>query len=88
MKRTIYKYSLTDGVISMPKYALILKVGMQDGIPCIWVAVDPNVEREKREFAILGTGCIIPDRWAYIDTMFDRQYVWHVFETFGQPMEG
>ncbi|MCL2119892.1 MAG: hypothetical protein FWH27_15855 [Planctomycetaceae bacterium] len=87
MKRSIYKYSLADGVVSMPKNARILKVGMQDGIPCLWATVDPNAERETREFSILGTGCIIPNRWKYIGTMFDRQHVWHVFENFGQLME-
>ena len=87
MKRSIYKYSLTDGVVSMPKNARILKVGMQDDIPCLWASVDPYAEREHREFTTLGTGSLIPDRWEYVGTIFDRQYVWHVFETFGQPME-
>jgi len=73
--------------VSMPKYARILTVGMQDGIPCLWAAVDLNAEREMREFPMLGAGSTIPDRWEYIGTIFDRQDVWHVYENFGQPME-
>ncbi len=81
MTRSIFKYSLTDGVVYMPKDAEILKVGMQDGIPCLWAMVDPHGEREMRYFTALGTGMLIPDDWRYVGTLFDRQYVWHVFET-------
>jgi hypothetical protein len=87
MKRSIDKYPLACGMVAMPKYARILKVGMQNGVPCLWASVDPDAEREQREFSILGTGGIVHDRWEYIGTIFDRPYVWHVYETFGLTME-
>ncbi len=85
MKRSVYKYSLADGVVVLPKNARILKVGMQDEIPCLWALVNPEAERETRYFAISGTGDLIPDAWEYVGTIFDRRYVWHVFEIPNPP---
>ena len=87
----IYKYPLEIGStshITMPKYAKILCVQMQHNVPTIWAlhhdeAAEPDYE--TRTFRVVGTGELVPDDYnedkaAYIGTVQDGQYVWHIFE--------
>jgi hypothetical protein len=84
---TIWKYEISvedDFELEMPESAKILKVSLQDNIPTMWVLVDKANQREKRRFAIYGTGQSLPDNYGtYIDTFLVRQdsLVWHLFET-------
>jgi hypothetical protein len=91
MERIIWKYPLTISdfqLITMPTYAEILSVQVQNDIPCIWALVnpDPEAEMEMRRFEIYGTGHTIQfdmgvDR-KYIGTFMTNndKLVWHLFE--------
>ena len=88
--RAIYKYELPfkDEVsIQMPFGSEIVKCGVQ-GMKgnkpniCVWAVVDPEREMETYHFCIRGTGHPLPedDGYRYIDTVFDRQFVWHILQ--------
>lgn len=81
---TIYKYrfEVDDRIaIEMPARAQILKVECQDGVPCMWAAVDTEAPRRLREFIILGTGHPAPpDVAAHVATFQQPPFVWHMFE--------
>ena len=71
----------------MPRGAQIIKVAMQMGAPTIWAIVDPNADRELRNFFVVGTGLELPapggtllTKDYYVGTVFDESYVWHIFE--------
>lgn len=55
-------------------------IGMQDGVVTLWTLIDVNGAREKRRFYIAGTGQALPPESCYLGTVFDRQFVWHIFE--------
>jgi hypothetical protein len=84
--KTIWKYEFTISdriIIEMPKEAEILSVQMQHNKPCLWVLVDPNIEKEKRYFELSGTGHPVDmniERW-FIGTfqMADGDLVFHLW---------
>ena len=83
--RKIYKYSLPyDGhTITIP-YDVIrfLEIHTQNGIPTIWVIVDPEAEATiSTEIIAIGTGWELPDGLGdYLGTAEDEfGYVWHYF---------
>jgi len=64
MGKTIWKFPLVLSdriIVSMPKGAEILHVGLQGGTPCLWALVDPDAPKIAREFRAFGTGHSIPD---------------------------
>jgi hypothetical protein len=84
----IYKYQLSIQpgyqVLDLPASAKILKVDIQPSGKAIafWAMVDvKNYLQLPRKFIVCATGYseVDPD-WIYLDTVFDTQYVWHVFE--------
>jgi len=90
--RTIYKYEIPlagEAVVLMPKDAQWLKFAMQDGKLCVWALVDTENEMTEYYFKIFGTGHELPIdcdyAWTeegdfdYCGTVFDRQFVWHIF---------
>ena len=79
--RAIWKYRSQASPISMPKGAIPLHVGLQDGTAHMWVEVDPNAEMTDRHFYVAGTGhpVIKPDD-IYIGTWMDGSFVWHLYE--------
>lgn len=86
---TIYKYPLQivdRQIVEMPKYARILSIQVQNGVPCIWAQVKPQSEKEKRVIYIVGTGQdlenFISDFCVYRGTfqMHSGTLVFHVFE--------
>lgn len=82
---TIRKYPLhiVDlDVIRMPENGRILCIGMQQGEPCIWVAVDPEAPLVEREFLVVGTGHPVRDVGIgdYIGTFYVGSLDFHVFE--------
>ncbi len=87
-KKTIYKYpfSIEDVVrIEMPAFAEILHIECQQGTPCIWALVEPEMRQETRTFSVFGTGHAIEyDRTAkslvHHGTFQQGPFVWHVFE--------
>lgn len=76
---TIHKYG--EGLVNMPKGAIVRKAGMQDGRVVIWAEVDTSQPMELRHFVTYGTGWEIGEEArCYIDTIFDGAFVWHVYE--------
>jgi hypothetical protein len=84
MSVVVYKYPLElddSQLIGMPKYADILKVGYQGKSLHVWALVDLKMETVARKFVISGTGHELPaSRLIYVDTVFDGNYVWHIFD--------
>lgn len=80
---TVYKYQLdTVCTLKLPPDAEPLKVAMQDGVPVMWVLLNPEALTVRRRFEIYGTGHTIPDAESrtYVDTFFTGPLVYHVFE--------
>ena len=82
--KTIWKFPMPAASIRlrMPVGAEILCVQMQHGVPCFWAIVDPEAERENREFFVLGTGQELGEVGKYLGT-FQLQggdIVFHLFE--------
>lgn len=80
----VYKYEFfvaDDVVIEMPKGAIIIATGSQkSGYVCLWAIVCPDAPLEMRFFHVVGTGHPIPKGTKYVGTVFDENFVWHVFE--------
>ncbi len=88
MANQIWKFPITDPsyvTLELPKGAIVLTIQMQHNVPCIWVLVNPEVEKETRYFKVIGTGHPIEDDLAtisYINTfqMHGGDLVFHLFE--------
>lgn len=83
--KTIYKYPIQLANfqrVAMPAGADILSCAMQNGVLCLWAVVDPTLNVKDDKFiCINGTGNeITEDVKKFIGTVFDRNFVWHVFE--------
>ena len=83
----VYRYTLDhpsgSTTIAMPEGAEVLKVARRQCGICIWALVDPNPEAvlTLRTFNVYGTGWDIPTNpREYLDTVFDGDLVWHIFE--------
>jgi len=81
--RTIWKFPLAIAgaqTVCMPAGAKILSVHMQDGVPCVWAIVDPDAPQRAVTFRMFGTGHGLPAAgMAFVGTVPDRAFVWHVF---------
>ncbi len=84
MTTMVLKYDLVQQArfeVALPRGAKPISVGMQSGWPKLWAIVDVDEMPEPRAFYMLGTGHPMPDRLgAFVGTLFDGAYVWHVFE--------
>lgn len=93
MKIWKYKLSLEETfTINMPKYAQIIHIEVQGGVPSIWVEVPSDsfyqskkIEYEDRDFAVIGTGWEfgskeIGNAGVYIGSWLDGPFVWHLYE--------
>lgn len=78
----IFKYSISDFDVLIPTYGKVVKVGLQNGVPHIWVLFNRTLDTgtSNRRFVIHGTGHDIPVHHSYVGTYFDGPFVWHVFE--------
>ena len=82
----IWKYSLVfpTGNVAIPAGGKILDLQQQRGVPCLWVLVNPEAEKELRTFTVYGTGHEIPDEgFEYVGTYQEGMLVWHLFEYIG-----
>lgn len=79
--RTIHKYNNIVDPILVPEGYRILKAGVQNNAPAIWVELDKNREKVySLQFICYGTGQEIPDNpGIYLDTLFDGNFVWHIY---------
>jgi hypothetical protein len=85
--KTVWKYLIPfvdDGKFELeyPILGQIVKIDMQDDVPCMWIYIDTDLEVEKRKFEIYGTGHVVEDGRVYRGTFFQGMFVWHVFEVF------
>jgi len=85
--KTIFKYVLpqVDEVrVSMPVFAEVLSVGVQNNEICVWALVDPKIPSLLRTFRIAGTGHPTqdPDKWKFLGTvhLYGGALVFHVFQ--------
>lgn len=80
---TIWKFPLKhqakEGVL-MPGGAKVLRVGAQDNKIFLWAALDPLAPPEVRNFKIYGTGHEIGENEAYVGSVTQVPYEWHIFE--------
>ena len=82
--KLIYKYEVNFdySYLVIPKGATIVKAVSQNDKIYIWCMFDEDTKsmQEGRTFRIFATGEQIPMHLTYIDTVFERGYVWHIFE--------
>ena len=80
---TIWKFpfAITDRqFVTMPDDAEILRIEVQDGLPCLWAMVDPSKMRLAVMLATYGTGHQLPnDPGEYLGTYQVGGFVGHVF---------
>lgn len=84
--KSIWKFPFevtNEQKIFMPRTAKVLSVQMQNGVPCMWVLVDTEEQKEARTFIVQGTGhpCVC-DVSEFIGTfqMSGGTLVFHLFE--------
>jgi len=88
---TIWKYELDivdEQIVTMPAGATILTAQWQHDKLCLWACVNPDLDRESRRIAILGTGHGVGrlgPAFNYIGTAQTPGgfLVWHIFEMIG-----
>lgn len=87
MKKTIWKFAMNvddNCHITMPKDAEILSIQTQNGIPCLWALVNPEAEKEVRNFEMFGTGhniaCNIERKFIGTFQIDRLGLVFHLFE--------
>jgi hypothetical protein len=81
--RKIFKYVIKIGNVNkvvMPSRAKILSVQMQGNELCIWAMVWDDNPDVVRTFVVRSTGEPLRDVEAYVGTVQNPPYVWHVFE--------
>lgn len=84
--KTIWKFPLVitgEQTVEMPGRAKILTVQVQDGVPCLWAVVDPQVPTRPRIIECHGTGNPSVKPGADLDhigTVQMAPFVWHFFE--------
>jgi len=81
--RAVHKYQLrkTDQtIVSMPKYAQIVHVGMQNDNLIMWAVVDTENPPENRVFNLRVTGGEVAEGESHVATFIDDWFVGHVFE--------
>lgn len=87
MAKRIWKFpiGITDvQKVRAPLGAQFFEAQMQNERLCLWAIVDEDNAPIDYVIFVLGTGNPIPDTLdtfslAHIGTVFDRQFVWHVF---------
>ena len=83
--RTVYKYPVIledNWEMSMPRGAKILSVGVQNGEPFMWAAVETDNMSQRKYFRTAGTGHEIKGILKFVGTFHleDLGLVFHVFE--------
>ena len=83
----VFKFALSWSAkpqrLTVPKGALPVRLGVQNGVPCLWALVESwQDEEEELEIIKVGTGHPIPaGRWTHLATEIvdDDEFVWHFF---------
>ena len=87
MIRVVWKYRVPIQdyfILEIPKLFKILKFCLQNGVPTLWIAVDPDSGKKPVSFLVLGTGQYLQEHLSatYVDSvlMNDDSLVWHLFK--------
>lgn len=83
--RAVWKYAFEPGAyraeFSVPGGGAIRCVNYQNGSITIWIEAEPLNRRVQRKFVAIGTGNPVPvPHRAFVGTVFEGMYVWHVYE--------
>lgn len=84
--RSVWKFPLDVNqkglaTVDMPFDASVLHVKTQHGRMTVWALVDPKALLVPRTFAVRATGQEFAEEYlAYIGTVHDSAFVWHIFE--------
>lgn len=67
--------------ILLPEGYKVLKAGLRDGDLFIWVELEKDREEVFAiQIMVYGTGMEIPENpGTYIDSIFQEEFVWHVY---------
>ena len=80
----VHKYPLVlqdFQTIKLPQMSTVRKVGHDAaGQLCLWAEVNTDNAPEDLRIYICGTGHPVPDHAQFIDTVFDEQFVWHIWQ--------
>lgn len=72
--------------LSIPEEFQFLTVQVQDGVPTLWVEVDPESPKVEVKIAIVGTGGKVPDpSTLYVGTVQLGGFVWHFYDIEEEP---
>ena len=87
---TVYKYLVPMPLhdyfeLELPAGVHVLTAGKQGDGLYLWARVDPANPTTTVRFRFVGTGHLIEldesrSFYAYVATVFDRPYVWHIFK--------
>lgn len=79
--RVIHKYEIMDNYnLALPFNSTILKVGMQEHDMYVWVEIPVEWKDEVIvKFKVYPTGIQFIPSGEHFDTVFDGQFVWHVY---------
>lgn len=82
---TIWKFPIriTDRqIIEIPVCNKIMHVGLDPrGDLCFWAEVQPDSERVKKMFYVVGTGGRIPgDSMGHLGSITMGPFVWHLYQ--------
>lgn len=78
--REVWKFKIGD--VIMPDGAKVLRVGMQNGAPCMWAEVETEHGTSRRSFVVVGTGHELPKGAQYVGGFSEPPFEWHVYEVF------
>jgi hypothetical protein len=81
--KTIHKFPLLfqqEQQIQIQPNAKPLAVQMQNGIPCLWAEVEAGEDPVTTTVRVLGTGFPVYERWEYMGTVIDGEFVWHFYK--------
>ena len=83
--KTVHKHKLEIDSnvqrLSIQTQQVPILVSMQDGILCMWFEVGDDIRTYARNFAVHGTGHIIPDNHMHCGSVVAASaLVWHVYE--------
>lgn len=92
--RVVHKYPLKfifgPQILSLPKYSSTLGAGVQAGGIVLWIEQELDAPvLEHRPYYVFTTGEPIDDEGtflAWVDTVQDDQFVWHIYEGYGNNL--
>lgn len=82
-RRAVYKYPLEitdEQVIRVSEEHRVVLVGLQHGVPTIWIEVDPSAPQPPHRFFVHGTGHPIVPGAVHVGSFQQAAFVWHVYE--------